>query len=274
VFYAPEINVHIIERAALEGKLRRALERDEFVLHYQPQIDVQSSRVIGVEALLRWNDPESGLVLPSRFIPLLEESGLILRVGRRVIEMALADYRQWRERGLRPPRIAVNVSALQLRQADFADTVAELVRRAGVGSGALELEITESMLMDDLEGNVRTLRSIRDSGVHIAIDDFGTGYSSLRHLARLPIGTVKIDCSFIAEMIEEPDSMTIVSSIISLAHSLRLQVCAEGVETPEQVRQLTLLKCDSMQGFLFSQPVPAAQIASQFGESHPQRAAG
>jgi diguanylate cyclase (GGDEF)-like protein/PAS domain S-box-containing protein len=260
-FYSAEINRAVIERVALEARLRRAIELEQFVLHYQPQVDAEARRIVGLEALLRWNDPDIGLVMPDRFIPVLEESGLILRVGFAVLQMALADHRDWRRRGLNPPRIAVNVSAMQLREPGFAASIAELVGSGGGDAGALELEITESMLMNDLENSSRTLRTISESGVRIAIDDFGTGYSSLRYLAKLPITTVKIDRSFIAAMVDDADSMTIVSTIISLAHSLKLSVCAEGVESDDQFRYLSLLRCDDMQGYLFSRPVPAADVA-------------
>jgi diguanylate cyclase (GGDEF)-like protein/PAS domain S-box-containing protein len=265
-FYSPQITATVAARAALEQRLRRAVERDEFVLHYQPKVDLQRREIVGLEALLRWNDPDHGLILPDRFIPALEGNGLIVRVGRMVMDMALADYRRWRAAGLAPPRIAVNVSPAQLRQPGFVDSVAQLLR-GEVGPEALELEITESMLMEDLEGSVRMLRSLSDLGVHIAIDDFGTGYSSLRYLAKLPISTVKIDRSFISAMTADPDSMTIVATIISLAHSLKLDVCGEGVETDEQSRVLSVLRCDTMQGYLFSRPLSAADIAEQLRRS-------
>jgi diguanylate cyclase (GGDEF)-like protein/PAS domain S-box-containing protein len=260
-FYSPQFTAVAAQRAALEQRLRRAVERNEFVLHYQPKVDLLQRRIVGLEALLRWNDPDQGLIMPDRFIPALEGTGLIVRVGRTVIDMALRDYRAWRAAGLTPPRIAVNVSPAQLRQPGFVESVAQLLQE-DVGPEALELEITESMLMEDLEGSVRTLRSLNELGVHIAIDDFGTGYSSLRYLAKLPIGTVKIDRSFTSAMTADPDSMTIVATIISLAHSLKLSVCGEGVETEEQSRVLSVLRCDTMQGYLFSRPVAAAEIAT------------
>jgi EAL domain-containing protein (putative c-di-GMP-specific phosphodiesterase class I) len=220
--------------------------------------------VVGAEALIRWNDPNSGLVPPGRFIPVLEETGLISEVGRWAIRKALADYLRWRDAGLPAGRIAVNVSALQLRNRGF---IAEIAQAIGIHAGApggLELEITESMIMDDVEQTIATLREIRTMGVTIAIDDFGTGFSSLGYLAKLPVDAVKIDRSFVAEMSLHADGMTLVSTIISLAHSLRLKVVAEGVETDEQSRMLKLLKCDLMQGFLFSRPIPAEDFEARF----------
>jgi diguanylate cyclase (GGDEF)-like protein/PAS domain S-box-containing protein len=260
LFYSSEINATVMERVTMEAKLRRAIERQEFTLHYQPKVDTRSSALVGIEALLRWNDPDGGMVMPSQFIPLLEETGLIVPAGRAVIEMALTDSLRWRRQGFKVPRVAVNVSELQLRQRDFAHSLQEMIGRSGLEPPALELELTESTLMVDIDNSARTLRSIHDTGVHIAIDDFGTGYSSLRYLAKLPIGTVKIDRSFIASMVEDPDSMTIVSSIISLAHSLKLQVCAEGVETVGQSERLHMLECDTLQGYLYGRPMSAQAL--------------
>jgi diguanylate cyclase (GGDEF)-like protein len=259
LFYESSINARVAESLELENKLRRALEKEQFVLHYQPKIELGSGNICGVEALIRWNDPETGLVPPIKFIPLLEETGLILAVGRWAIQQALRDYREWSERGLRPPRIAVNVSPIQLRQRDFVEVVREAIGPA-IGSHGLDLEITESLIMEDMEGNISKLRAIRDMGVDIAIDDFGTGYSSLAYLAKLPVTALKIDRSFIISMASEPDNMTIVSTIISLAHSLHLTVIAEGVDAEDQKKLLRLLRCDAMQGYLFSKPLPAAAM--------------
>jgi EAL domain-containing protein (putative c-di-GMP-specific phosphodiesterase class I) len=254
------MNAAVAETLLLENKLRQALETEQFVLHYQPKVDLLTGALSGFEALIRWNDPETGLVPPLKFIPLLEDTGLILEVGRWAMRKALRDYQEWHEQGLRPPRIAVNVSPIQLRQKDFVSVVREVV--AGSALQGLNLEITESLLMEDTEENIEKLRAIRAMDIDIAIDDFGTGYSSLRYLAKLPVNALKIDRSFIITMADNPDSMSIVSTIISLAHSLNLKVIAEGVESEEQRKFLKLLKCDEIQGYLVSKPVPAENIPS------------
>jgi diguanylate cyclase (GGDEF)-like protein len=260
LFYRPQMNAAVAETLLLENKLRQALETEQFVLHYQPKVDLLTGALSGFEALIRWNDPETGLVPPLKFIPLLEDTGLILEVGRWAMRKALRDYQEWHEQGLRPPRIAVNVSPIQLRQKDFVSVVREVV--AGSALQGLNLEITESLLMEDTEENIEKLRAIRAMDIDIAIDDFGTGYSSLRYLAKLPVNALKIDRSFIITMADNPDSMSIVSTIISLAHSLNLKVIAEGVESEEQRKFLKLLKCDEIQGYLVSKPVPAENIPS------------
>jgi predicted signal transduction protein with EAL and GGDEF domain len=260
LFYRPQMNAAVAETLLLENKLRQALETEQFVLHYQPKVDLLTGALSGFEALIRWNDPETGLVPPLKFIPLLEDTGLILEVGRWAMRKALRDYQEWHEQGLRPPRIAVNVSPIQLRQKDFVSVVREVV--AGSALQGLNLEITESLLMEDTEENIEKLRAIRAMDIDIAIDDFGTGYSSLRYLAKLPVNALKIDRSFIITMADDPDSMSIVSTIISLAHSLNLKVIAEGVESEEQRKFLKLLKCDEIQGYLVSKPVPAENIPS------------
>jgi PAS domain S-box-containing protein/diguanylate cyclase (GGDEF)-like protein len=260
VFYAPEMNARVAEILALEIKLRKAIELEQFVLHYQPKFDLATGETTGVEALIRWNDPDAGLVAPARFIPILEETGMIFEVGRWALRQALADQQRWRGKGLRVPRVAVNVSAQQLRDQHFVqDVQLALASQEGL-EPALELEITESLLMEDIERNIERLKTLRDLGVTIAIDDFGTGYSSLNYLARLPMDTLKIDRSFVAGMNTSPESRTIVSTIISLAHSLRLKVVAEGVETEEQLNVLRSLRCDEIQGFLLSRPVAPDEV--------------
>jgi diguanylate cyclase (GGDEF)-like protein/PAS domain S-box-containing protein len=254
--YAQEMTASIAGRLSLENQLRQALERSEFVLHYQPKVSLMSGALTGAEALLRWNDPVAGLVPPNRFIPILEETGLIHEVGQWVLQEALADHRRWRRMGLRAVRIGVNVSPLQLRNRGF---VAEIERALGADAQAaagLELEITESVIMEDVRFSIASLRAIRALGVRIAIDDFGTGFSSLSYLARLPVHTLKIDRSFIIDMTVSPEGLALVSTIINLAHSLKLDVVAEGVETEEQSRLLRVLNCDDMQGYLFSKPLP------------------
>jgi diguanylate cyclase (GGDEF)-like protein/PAS domain S-box-containing protein len=264
LFYQPKMNAAVAENLLLENRLRQALEKEQFVLHYQPKVDLAKGVVSGLEALIRWNDPETGLVPPIRFIPLLEETGMILDVGRWAVRKALEDYRKWHARGLQPPRIAVNVSPIQIRQKDFVSVVRDAISEFPAGSHGLDLEITEGLIMDDIEGNIEKLRALRDGGVDIAIDDFGTGYSSLGYLARLPVNALKVDRSFIITMVKSADSMAIVSAIISLAHSLKLKVIAEGVETEDQRNWLKRLECDEMQGYLFSRPLPAAEVEAKF----------
>jgi diguanylate cyclase (GGDEF)-like protein/PAS domain S-box-containing protein len=260
LFYAPHIHARVAEKLHLENRLRVALAVDEFVVHYQPKVDVSSNRITGLEALLRWRSPERGIVPPNDFITLLEETGLILDVGRWVLKQAMKDYCAWQAAGLNPPRIAVNLSALNLREASVVTEVKQLVEQQGGSPLGLDLEITESLIMDDVERSIAKLESIQAAGIGIAIDDFGTGYSSLGYIARLPVNAVKIDRSFIAGMTASPHNMTIVATIISLAHCLNLKVVAEGVETREQLEALRRLRCDEMQGFLFSRALPPDEI--------------
>lgn len=255
LFYTQRMNDAVAENLRLENKLRQALERNEFVLHYQPKVDLGARRIVGMEALIRWQSPELGLVPPMRFIPLMEETGLILEVGAWALRKAASDHREWLRRGLPAPRIAVNVSAIQLRQREFVEAVMDALD-GGAMPPAIDLELTESLLMKDVEGNIAKLRAIRARGVRIAIDDFGTGHSSLAYLARLPLDAVKIDRSFIVTMLGDPAAMTLVQSIVSLAHSLGLTAVAEGVDSEEQASVLGSLQCDEMQGYLVSKPLP------------------
>ena len=256
LFYTPTMTAAVASKVTLENQLRQALERDEFVLHYQPKVDLATGLLVSAEALIRWNDPSTGLVPPGRFIPILEESGLIHEVGRWALQQAVRDHLRWRNAGLAGVRIAVNVSPLQLRSRSFiAEIEAAIGSEPGAATG-LEIEITESVIMEDVHHSIATLKAIRAMGVTIAIDDFGTGFSSLSYLSKLPIDTLKIDRSFIIEMTTSPQGLALVSTIINLAHALRLKVVAEGVETEEQSRLLRLLNCNEMQGFLFSKPLP------------------
>jgi len=243
------------DRQQAMAALRRSVGAKEFTLHYQPKVDIRNGRIAGVEALLRWERPGQELVYPAQFVPLLEESGLIREVGAWVVQQSAADHRDWVHRGMSAPRIAINVSPLQLRDAAFVTLLEQAIHPSGKPPVALDIEITEGVLMEHTEEVIRTLSSIRQLGIHVAIDDFGTGYSSLRYLARLPIDTLKIDRSFVSAIADNPDDMAIVSSIITLAHGLDLNVVAEGVETEEQLKLLRLLRCDQMQGYLFSRPV-------------------
>ena len=260
LFYGPEMNAQIAETLLLENKLRRALENDELLLHYQPKVCGNTGRLRGFEALLRWQEPGNGLVPPARFIPILEETGLIVPAGLLAIRRALTDIAAWQAEGLELQRVAVNVSPLQLQRPDFVASLRQIFDEHKLGVPPLDLEITESMIMSDMEGNVARLTELRDMGLEIAVDDFGTGYSSLAYLARLPVSALKVDRSFVATMTAAPESMTIVNTIISLAHALDLKVVAEGVENAEQARLLRLLKCDMLQGFLISRPLPPDQV--------------
>ena len=258
LFYAQEMTERVAEKLTLENKLRQALEKEQFVLHYQPKVDAETRKVLGAEALIRWQSAD-GLVPPGKFIPLLEETGLIREVGAWALRRAVLDHRHWLRMGIAAPRVAVNVSPIQLRQQDFVDSVKEVIAQ-GANPTGLELEITESLIMEDVQGNIRKLKAIRDLGVSVAIDDFGTGYSSLAYLARLPVETLKIDRSFIIGMLTDPNTMMLIQTMITLAHSLRLKVVAEGVETEEQAKMLRLLRCDELQGYLISKPVPIEDV--------------
>jgi diguanylate cyclase (GGDEF)-like protein/PAS domain S-box-containing protein len=261
LFYAQEMTERVGEHLKMENRLRQALERDEFVLHYQPKIDLESRRIVGMEALIRWMTPDGQLVPPMKFIPLLEETGLILDVGAWAMRRAATDYRDLARQGIVVPRIAVNVSSVQLRRRDFVDTVKRAIDHESSPAG-IDLEVTESLIMADMAGNIAKLRALRELGMEIAIDDFGTGYSSLAYLANLPVQALKIDRSFVITMLENPNTMTLVSTIISLAHSLKLKVIAEGVDSEDQAKMLRLLHCDQMQGYLFSKPLAFPQIAA------------
>jgi diguanylate cyclase (GGDEF)-like protein/PAS domain S-box-containing protein len=262
--YTQKMTEAVTYKLALENQLRRAIDNEEFVLHYQPKVDLMSGEVTGAEALIRWNDPVAGLVPPGKFIPTLEETGLIFEVGRWAMRQAVADWLCWRDAGLLPAmRIAVNVSSLQLRSLKFIDEVKEVLAIDAGAAAGLELEITESLIMQDIGPTTVSLEAIRALGISIAIDDFGTGYSSLNYLSRLAVDTLKIDRSFVIEM-DKPDGRALVTSIIAMAHALKLKVVAEGVETERQMNQLLSLGCDEMQGFLFSKPVPADIFEARF----------
>ncbi|MGE5090171.1 MAG: EAL domain-containing protein [Candidatus Levyibacteriota bacterium] len=264
MFYARHMTELAAEKLSLENKLRLALERDEFVLHYQPKVDVATRRILGVEALLRWQSPDLGLVAPAQFIPLLEETGMILDVGAWAIRRAVIDHDQWRSRGLDAPRVAVNVSPIQLRKPDFVGIVHAAIAH-GTGPCAIDLEITESLIMEDVEENIRKLAAVRAMGIGIAVDDFGTGYSSLSYLTKLPVQTLKIDRAFISAMLDDSNTMLLVSTVISLAHSLGLKVVAEGVDAEAQAQMLRRLRCDEMQGYLVSEAVPPEALADLLG---------
>ncbi len=264
LFHTKKMTAAVASKLTLENQLRQALDNAEFVLHYQPKINLVSGKVTSAEALIRWNDPRTGLVPPGKFIPILEETGLIYEVGRWALRQAIEDYLRWRSAGLNAVRIAVNVSPLQLRHRGFTAEIAQLIGVDAQAAAGLELEITESLIMEDVTHSITSLQAIRAMGISVAIDDFGTGFSSLSYLAKLPVDTLKIDRSFIIDMTARPEGLALVSTIIDLAHSLKLKVVAEGVETDEQSRLLRLLNCDEMQGFLFSKPVPGDVFETQF----------
>jgi diguanylate cyclase (GGDEF)-like protein len=245
---------------ALEARLIGALDRDEFLLHYQPKVNVETGRVEGLEALLRWQDALEGLVAPSLFVPLLERSGVIVDVGEWVLQQAARDMRSWLKVGLTNIRVAVNVSPMQLRRRDFVSRVLASISPEIHASAGVDIEITESMLMQDLELSIAKLSELRRAGVGVAIDDFGTGYSSLRMLAKLPVDTLKVDRSFVQSIADTPNMMTLVSTIVSLARAFGMKTVAEGVETTEQLQLLRRIKCDQAQGFLMSRPIPAADV--------------
>jgi diguanylate cyclase (GGDEF)-like protein/PAS domain S-box-containing protein len=253
--YSQNMTVSVAGRLTLENQLRQALERKEFELFYQPKMNLVNGEITGAEALLRWNDPVTGLVSPNRIIPILEETGLMHDVGRWALNEAVETYRRWRTAGLRAVCIAVNVSPMQLRNRGFVAEIREAIGDDPLAPAGLELEITESLIMEDVRVSIGSLRAIRALGVRIAIDDFGTGFSSLSYLARLPVHTLKIDRSFVIDMGEGPEGLALVSTIINLAHSMKLNVVAEGVETEEQSRLLRLLNCDEIQGYWFGHPV-------------------
>jgi diguanylate cyclase (GGDEF)-like protein len=261
LFYTQDMSSRTAERLALEIKLRDGLDKDEFVLHYQPKIDTRTGQLLGVEALLRWESPELGLVPPAKFIPLMEETGIIVEAGRWALRRALADRARWVAAGLCAPRIAVNVSTAELRKQDFVDVFARTL--GGNGDHGIDVEVTESIIMEDVTANISKLLALRQLGVDIAIDDFGTGYSSLAYLARLPVQALKIDRTFVATMLEDPSAMTLVSTMISLARSLKLTVVAEGVEQLEQSRMLRLLRCDQMQGYFFDAPLAFDEMTAR-----------
>lgn len=264
LFYAQKMTAEVSAKLALETQLRQAFENREFVLYYQPKASLVSGKTTSAEALLRWDKPQSGLVPPSHFIAMLEETGLIHDVGRWAMQQTIADNRYWREAGLAPVRIAVNFSALQLNHPRFLDNFRQDLGVDPLASSGIEMEITESTIMERTHDNIAKLDAIRALGVRIAIDDFGTGFSSLNYLVKLPVDTLKIDRSFLIDMTAGPENLALVSTIIDLAHALHLKVVAEGVETEEQSQLLRLLRCDEMQGYLFSKPVSREVFGATF----------
>lgn len=253
------------DRLFLEGALHRALERSELSLYFQPQIDIQTGRIIGAETLLRWNQPEKGVVLPDRFIPIAEDSGLILPIGKWTLRQVCKRLKVWGSQGLRLERVAVNISAKQFREASFPGVVESILHEFEVEPGCLELEITESLLLEDLDVVVPVMMELRKLGVHISLDDFGMGYSNLCYINRLPIDSIKIDKSFVKNIASDSNSMAIADGILSIANRLGLRVIAEGVETKEQLDMLSNSGCYLMQGYYFHKPMPDYAFAQIIG---------
>lgn len=256
-FYTRELTSSAYDRMMLEGQLRRALERGELLLHYQPQVNLDSGDICALEALVRWQSSDNELLPPSRFLPIAEESGLILPIGRWVLETACRQMATWKSRGVGLQRMAVNLSGKQIQQHDLAETVRDVLTESGCRAEWLELEITEGFIMGEAKQSIRTLDALRKLGVHLAIDDFGTGYSSLSYLKRLPVDKLKIDRSFIRDLAEDPNDAAIVSAIIAMGKGLQLEITAEGVETEVQAAFLKQRGCQQAQGFYYGKPAPA-----------------
>lgn len=261
-FYTPEMHANSVERLRLETELRKAVSRDEFVVYYQPKIETATGRVVGAEALVRWRHRELGMISPADFIPIAEETGLIVPIGNWVMNHVCQQLRQWRDVGQPVVQVAVNLSAHQFRQPDLVDKVVEALDTHGIPPELLELELTESAVMHHAEATIETLMQLHEQGVRLAIDDFGTGYSSLSYLKKFPLDKLKIDRSFVMDIDTNPASAEIVGAIVAMGHSLNLEIVAEGVENDAQLDVLKGLKCDEIQGFYYSRPIPAETFAS------------
>jgi diguanylate cyclase (GGDEF)-like protein len=260
-FFKAEMNLKAVERQSLESGLRRALGREEFLLHYQPKVNLDTGEITGVEALIRWQQPDRGLVTPCQFVPVAEDCGLIIQIGRWVLRETCRQAREWQDAGLPLLPLAVNVSAVEFRDKDFVEGVRAILSETGLEARYLELELTEGVLMEHAQSTAAVLQELKTMGVHLAVDDFGTGYSSLSYLQQFPIDVLKIDQSFIQRITGDPDDSPIVSAIISMGKSLKHQVIAEGIETQEQRAFLQAQHCAEGQGYLFSRPLAAAQFA-------------
>lgn len=259
-FYSPEINAQLQERLALENELHGALERNEIVVYYQPIIDLQTKQITAVEALVRWQHPTRGLVSPAKFIPIAEANGLIVEIGEWVLRTACLQNRTWQLAGLPPIRMSVNLSARQFEESNLVELVSEIIQESGLHPSYLELEVTESSLMTDIQRSVTILKQLRELGVWLALDDFGTGYSSLNYLKRFPVNMLKIDRSFVQDVCSNPDSAAVTNAIIALAKSLQLKITAEGIETQQQLSYLQKRGCQEGQGYYFGIPAPAKEI--------------
>lgn len=270
-FFEADMNARAVQRHSVEVNLRLALERQEFVLHYQPKVDLRLGTVVGVEALIRWQHPELGLLLPGQFVAIAEDCGLILPIGRWVLREACRQARIWREEGLAPITIAVNTSALEFRAKDFIDNIRTTLSDTGMVPRFLELELTESVLMRDATSTDTVLHALADMGIKLAVDDFGTGYSSLSYLRRFPVDTLKIDQSFVKHINSNTDDATIVSAVINMGKSLKKRVIAEGVETPDQYAFLIAQECDEGQGYFFGRPMTAVDLGSLLRSGGPRQ---
>jgi EAL domain-containing protein (putative c-di-GMP-specific phosphodiesterase class I) len=260
-FFSGELNAHALERLTLESQLRRAVEREEFVLYYQPKVDIATQKITGAEALVRWKHPELGIIQPVKFIPIAEETGLIVEIGQLVLRAACMQVMAWRQLGLPLISVSVNVSGAQFKQGKVWHAVSGALAHSGLPARNLMLELTESMLMEDAEESIQLLYELKEMGVRLSVDDFGTGYSSLTYLSRFPIDELKIDRTFVQGLPDRRDSAAIVAAVVALARELRLKVVAEGVETGPQLEFLRGRRCDQYQGYLCSRPVPPEPFA-------------
>ncbi len=266
-FFTNDLNKSAHERHTLGLDLRHALERNELVLFYQPVMDMPDNQLHSVEALLRWQHPQQQLIAPDKFIGLAEETGLIIPIGEWVIKTVCLQIKAWKSQGYSVPRVAINLSGRQFRDNSLIKNISRILEETGTEARYITLEITESMLIDDIEKVVNTLKCLSEMGIHISIDDFGTGYSSLSYLKRFPIHTLKIDRSFVRDIVTDKNDHTIVAAIIAMAHSLEIEVIAEGIETAEQLQLLMAQRCNHYQGYYFSRPVPVSQIENMLQES-------
>jgi len=262
-FFTDDMNAQVVERLTLEHSLRRALDKKEFFLVYQPQMEIATGRITGLEALIRWQHPELGLVPPDKFIRIAENSGLIVPIGEWVLRTACVQARKWQDEGLPPVPVAVNVSAVQFRQEGFCELIRRVLEETGLAAQYLELELTESLLLSSADVTFAVLKELKAMGLKLAIDDFGTGYSSLSYLKQFPVGKLKVDRSFIRDVAVNADDAAITTAVISMAKSLNLKVIAEGVENEAQMSFLRARQCDEIQGYYFSKPLPADECAEK-----------